>query len=77
MPTAVSGLQVGWCGLSLPAQEPTPASTEPSQWACVDCAIDPRTLEAIGDRMQLRPYLATQDGLEFEHEAVIAALSLR
>lgn len=39
MPTAVSGLQVGdRCGLSLPAQQPTPASMQPGQWAYVGCA---------------------------------------
>lgn len=79
MPTAVPGLQV--CGLSLPAQEPTPASMRPSQGPGVDCAMDLRTIEVIGNRMQLKPYLATQDELKSEHEAAhlnaITALDLR
>lgn len=78
MPTAVSGLQV-WP--KPPHQEPTPASLQPSQGAGVDCAMVPRTLEAIGDLMQLRPYLATQDEVKFEQKAAhfedMAALNVR
>lgn len=71
MPTAVSGLQV-WP--KPPHQEPTPASLQPSQaagveGAGVDCAMVPRTLEAIENLMQLRPYLATQDEVKFKQKA--------